>query len=166
MAETNPGWSINISSGNLPEDFGLPKNNATATAKKMISDLKKVSLRPNDILRAVDALTALKKKFEKELEHPENGSALELAKEYMTDVLEVSGKVLERQNPWQELTEADSGRASGRVQDTVVSAAVKVAELLSNRTEDFKKENIHNATMNAKVTLRTQTPKQVDSPLQ
>ncbi|XP_063615703.1 adhesion G protein-coupled receptor L3-like [Penaeus indicus] len=146
ITKTDPGWSTNIrlsSSGNLQEDFGLSQNNATATAKKMISDLKKVSLLPSDILRAVDALTALENEYGKELDRTENDRALELAKEYMTDVIEVSGEVLEGPNSWQELTEADSGRASGKVQATVASAAVKVAELLSNGTEDFETENLH-----------------------
>ncbi|XP_047491386.1 uncharacterized protein LOC125040730 [Penaeus chinensis] len=142
IANTNQG-STNISSGNLQEDFGLSQNNTKATAKKMISDLKEVSLLPSDIQRAVDALTALEKEFEKELNLTENGRALELAKEYTADVIEVSGKVLEKPSPWQELAEADRGRASGKVQATVASAAVKVAELLSNRTEDFETENIH-----------------------
>ncbi|XP_063614068.1 adhesion G protein-coupled receptor L3-like [Penaeus indicus] len=143
IAKTNPGWSTNTSSGNLQEDFGLSQSNATATAMKMISDLKKVSLLPSDILRAVDALTALEKEYEKELDRTENDRAPEMAKEYMADVIEVSGEVLEEPNPWQELTEADSERASGKMQATVTSAAVKVAELLSNGTEDFETENLH-----------------------
>lgn len=151
MAENNPGWSTNVSSGNLPEDFGLSKNTATATGKKMISVLKNVSLQPYDILKAVDAIETLGNEFQKELEEKSQyelargttGDALKLAKEYMDDIIEVTGKVLEKPRPWRKLTRADTGRASGKVQDAVASAAVQVVGLLSNRTEDFKKENLH-----------------------